>query len=210
MGAKRKIFWRSVYPLVGSVIGVGMFGIPFAFAQAGFFVGLTHLIVLGVIYAFVLLIYADIIMNTRGHPRFTGVVRRYLGERWSWVATLLLIGAIWGAMIAYIIVGGQFLHALVAPLIGGEVMIYQLLFFVVSAVLLIGGLGFIARLAVVFVIALLLMLFVILVGSVPYFDPSNLMTLDSEHWFLPFGVILFAFGGIAAIPEMAQVLGPYR
>lgn len=159
MESKSKVFWRSVYPLVGSVIGVGIFGLPFAFAQAGFFVGLTHLIVLAIINTVVLLLYADIVMNTKGHPRFTGIVRRYLGEKWSWSATILLIGSIWGAMVAYIIIGGQFLHALIAPMVGGEVTIYSLIFFFVSSLLLIGGLGFISRIEMYFVFVLLFVSF---------------------------------------------------
>lgn len=207
MKAKQRVFWRSVYPLVGSVIGVGIFGLPFAFGQAGFGIGVIHLVVLGLVNTFMLLIYADIVMNTDGHPRLTGIVERYLGKGWSHVATVLMIGSIWGAMLAYIIVGGEFLHALLAPVLGGALMTYQVVFFFVSAVLLIGGLGFISRLQVVFVLTLLVMLFLILVGALPFVSLENLTYVDQKNAFLPFGVVLFAFGGFAAIPEMAQVLG---
>ncbi|MFH1631518.1 MAG: aromatic amino acid transport family protein [bacterium] len=208
--SKNRIFWRSVQPLVGSVIGVGIFGLPFVFAQAGFGIALIHLIVLALVNAVILITYGDIIMNTSGHARFTGIVRRYMGRGWSWFATLIMFGAVWGAMVAYIIIGGTFLHALISPIVGGELMIYQLVFFAISSLLLIGGLGFISRLEVVFVLALLIMLFLIMVGSAPYVDVSNLKTIEPTNWFLPFGVVLFAFGGLAAVPEMAHVLGRYK
>ncbi|MDP2631370.1 MAG: aromatic amino acid transport family protein [Candidatus Uhrbacteria bacterium] len=205
--SKQRIFWRSIQPLVGSVIGVGIFGLPFVFAQSGFFIALVYLLVLAFVNAVLLLAFGDIIINTSGHPRFTGVVNRYLGKAWSWVATVLMFGATWGAMIAYIIIGGTFLHVLLSPVIGGGLIVYQCVFFFVSSFLLIGGLGFITRLEVFFVLALLVMLFVILAGAVPYAEFSNLTNVDSANWFLPFGVILFAFGGLAAVPEMAHVLG---
>ncbi|MFH1711833.1 MAG: aromatic amino acid transport family protein [Patescibacteria group bacterium] len=210
MEAKNKVFWRSVYPLVGSVIGVGIFGLPYAFAQAGFGIGMIHMAVIIAVNMLTLIIYADIVINTNGHPRLPGIVRRFLGEQWSWLATFLHTVGIWGAMIAYIIIGGQFLHALFSPVLGGGLMLFQLIFFSVCSLLLIGGLGFISKLEVYFVIALLLMLFVILTGSLPYFDVDNLSHVNAQNWFLPFGVVLFAFGGFAAIPEMAQVLGRYK
>lgn len=207
MKSNTGLLWHSIQPLIGSVIGVGIFGLPFAFAQAGFGIGLIHLVVLGVVNLLMLLIYADIVMYTDGHPRFTGIVGRYLGAHWSWAATLLMLGSIFGAMVAYVIVGGEFLHALFSPVVAASTTTYQVVFFAVCALLLIGGLGFISRLEIVFVLALLVMLFLILVGSLPYVDADHLRAVHPENWFLPFGVVLFAFGGMAAIPEMAQILG---
>ncbi len=203
-------FLRSVQPFVGSVIGVGIFGLPFVFAQAGYVVGLAHLLVLAGVYLVVLLAYADIVTNTKGHPRFVGIVRKYLGPKWSWIAVLLMLVGIWGALLAYILIGGEFLHVLFSEVTGGSLVTFQIVFFLICSLLLIGGLGFIARLEVVFVFALLVLLVLIMIGSLPHADVSNLVTIDSEQWFLPFGVVLFALGGISVIPEMAQILGRDR
>ena len=210
MNSQKKLFIRSLQPLIGSVIGVGIFGIPFVFAQAGFTVGLVHLAVLAMANGVLLLMYADIIRNTDGHPRLTGIVDRYLGKGWAWLATITMFGANWGAMVAYIIIGGEFLFALFSPIIGGSLTLYQLLFFTISALLVIGGIGLISRLEIVFVLTLLLMLGLITLGSVPHVDASNLTYVVADNWFLPFGVVLFAFGGLAAVPEMAHVLGRYK
>lgn len=210
MGKRKNVFLLSIYPLVGSVIGVGIFGLPYVFAQSGFFIGLVYLFLVAIVNTVVLVTHGEILMNSKGHDRFTGVVRKYLGEHWSWVATCAMFGTAWGAMIAYIIIGGEFLNSLFSGFFGGEVFIYQIIFFVVSSILLIGGLGFISRIESFFVFGLLIMLFLILTGSLPYIDLSNLTTVNTENWFLPFGVILFAFGGMAAIPEMADVLGRER
>ena len=206
----KRIFWRAVQPLVGSVIGVGIFGLPFVFAQSGFGIGIAHLVVIAIFNTVLLLAFADIIKNSEGHPRITGVMERYLGKGWAWVATLISFSASWGAIVAYIIIGGEFLHALVSPLIGGGVMTYQIIFYAVSAILVIGGLGFISRLEVVFVFTMMIMLLLIVLGSAPHVEFEQLTYVDSSQWFLPFGALLFAFGGLAAIPEMSQVLGKYK
>ncbi len=210
MTSSGKRFLHSVQPFVGSVIGVGIFGLPFVFSQAGFGIGIVHLVVIAAVYSVVLLAYADIVMNTRGNPRFVGIVRKYLGYKWSWIAVLLMIGAIWGALLAYILIGGEFLHALLSSATGGSLFTFQIVFFVICAGLLIGGLGFIARLEVVFVFALLALLLLIMIGSLPHANFSNLGSIDPKQWFLPFGVVLFALGGISVIPEMAQILGRDR
>lgn len=207
MVREKGLFWRSMQPLIGSVIGVGIFGLPYVFGQAGFGIGLIHLLVLGVVNALLLLMYADIIRNTEGHPRFSGLVKEYVGAGWSHVASAILFSASWGAMTAYVIVAGEFLHALFSPLIGGSQTLYSILFYAICAFLVIGGLGFISKLEVAFVLALLLMLSIVMIGSAPAVDPQNLLYVNAENWFLPFGVMLFAFGGIAAVPEMAEVLG---
>jgi len=204
---RKNTFWHSVLPLVGSVIGVGIFGLPYVFARSGYLVGLGYIAVLALVNMAVLLAYAEIITKTKGHSRLTGITRKYLGEKWSWVATLLAFGASWGAMIAYVIIGGGFLHTLLEPIFGGGLALYQLAFFTVSAFLLIGGLGFISRLEMFFVIFLLLVLFLISTGSLPHVDIENLKYVNLEYVFSPFGVVLFAFGGLAAIPEMADILG---
>ena len=162
MKSERRIFWRATIPFIGSVIGVGIFGIPYVFAQAGFGIGLLHLLLIGAVNLVILLIYADIVMNTKGHHRISGIVERYAGPWWGHVASLLLFAASWGAMVAYVIIGGEFLQTIFSFWLDWSLISWQILFFAVSAILLIGGLGFIARLEVVFVIGLLALLLVIL------------------------------------------------
>lgn len=207
MKSERRIFWRATVPFIGSVIGVGIFGIPYVFAQAGFGIGLMHLLLIGAVNLVILLIYADIVMNTKGHHRISGIVSRYAGPWWGHIASFLLFASSWGAMVAYVIIGGEFLQSIFAPWLDWSLISWQLLFFVVSAALLIGGLGFIARLEVVFVFGLLALLLVVLIAAVPHAEIGELMVNDATMWFLPFGVVLFAFGGLAALPEMADVLG---
>ncbi|MBU1126493.1 hypothetical protein KJ758_02680 [Patescibacteria group bacterium] len=210
MQAQRKVFVRSIYPFIGSVIGVGIFGLPYVFAQSGFLIGVLHLIVLASVNGVVLLTHSDIIMNTKGHSRFTGIVQKYLGSHWSWLVTVLMFGGAWGAMVAYIIIGGEFLKALTSFILDWPTFTFQLIFFSISALLLIGGLGFISKLERIFVVFLLFIIIIILAGAAPHAELINLQTVHPNNWFLPFGVVLFAFGGLAAVPEMADVLGKQK
>ena len=105
--------------LVGTMIGVGMFGIPFAFAQAGFFVGMIYLVMLGLATITLQLMYAEVTLHTPGKHRLVGYMRRYFNQKWAMAAAFVFLGGSWGALIAYILIGGNFLGQLLMPFFGG-------------------------------------------------------------------------------------------
>ncbi len=210
MTTKSKKFISGAQSLIGAVIGVGIFGLPYIFSQAGYAIGLTHLIVIGAVSLTIVLAYAEIVLHANGHHRLSGNVEGFLGHFWGHVTSISLFAANWGAMLAYIILGGEFLHALTAWFFGGSVLIFQFVFFAICAAILIGGLGFVSRTESIFVFILIALLIIIIGGSAPYVDVSNLMTIEPALAFAPFGVVFFAFGGTATVPEMKAILGRHK
>lgn len=208
--SERKVFWSAVLTMIVGGVGVGIFGLPFVFSQSGALVGLSYLIGLGITNTIILVAFADLLAGTKEHSRLSGVVERYLGKGAGLVMTILSFLAGWGALLAYFLVGGEFVYELLSPVIGGSLVLYQLLFFSSGSVLLLGGIGFIGKLETLLSVVLLVMLAVLLGGSVGDLQTVHLLTVDWIHWFAPFGVVLFALNGLAAIPEMSDILGDYR
>ena len=205
---KRSIsFFKSIQALIGAIIGVGIFGIPYAMAQAGFAIGLAHIIILGAVNLVMVLAYVELVLYDGGNNRLVGSMKEHLGEHWGFVMATVLFGSIWGAMLAYMIIGGEFLHVLINPILGGGLTFYQYIFFIICSFFLLGGLGMVARLELFFVTALLFLLGLIVIGAAPYADLSLLTHINLQHAFLPFGVVLFAFGGLGVVPEMKAILG---
>jgi len=79
-----KNFFFAVSTLVGAIVGLGMFGIPYTVSRAGFFIGLGYLIVLGIVALLIHLMYGEVVERTRGRHRLTGYTAKYLGERWKY------------------------------------------------------------------------------------------------------------------------------
>lgn len=210
MKSQTKLFWRASLTLVVAGVGVGIFGLPYVFAQSGVALGLVHLAVLGAVNMFAMVLLADLIVGTKGHPRITGIVERYLGEPYKWVAMALTFGSGWAALLAYMLVGGSFAYALLNPVIGGGEVVYQVGFWAVGSLLVLGGLGFIGKLESLFALVLAGLFVVIVAGAGVQADVGNLVYVDVRQWFTPFGVVLFALGGSAAVPEMAEMLGRYK
>lgn len=196
--------------LVGTMIGVGVFGIPFAFAQAGFFVGMIYLVLLGLATITLQLMYAEVTLKTPGKHRFVGYMRRYFSKKWAVAAAFVFLGGSWGALVAYILIGGNFLGQLLIPFFGGTELVYQGIFLIVGFLFALGGLRLVSG-AEMYLVGLLVvaMLVVILRGAFDIHLP-NLMTASATHLLLPYGVVLFSLGGISVIPEMRDVLGRYH
>lgn len=203
-------WWRTVGTMIGGVVGVGVFGLPYAFAQSGWWLGLTMLLVLGFLITLLNFMYAEVVEQTSGRHRLVGYVKNYLGR---WPANLMgVVFAVYacGAMLAYVLIGGNFLHTLLSPLLGGSLIAYQLIMAACSACLTFGGIKKMAKLET-FVVSGLIFLFVfMIILSLTSFEPRNIMSVHLSGWFAPYGVLFFALSGLGVIPEMKDVLGAKR
>lgn len=193
--------------LVGAVVGVGMFGIPFAFVQSGFWVGMIYLIVLGFVSITLAMMYAEVTIQIPGRHRMYGYVRKYFGKRWGTFASVVVIGATWGGLIAYILVGGDFVYALASPFFGGTVFMYQLGFLCVGFLLALRGLAFVARVETYLVALLVLVILGIAGRGVLDVDILNYYIHPGVDLLLPYGIVLFALGGMNVVPELKDMLG---
>jgi len=203
-------WWRTVGTMVGGMVGVGVFGLPYAFAQSGGLIGISMLLALGFLIMLLNFMYAEVVEQTPGRHRLVGYVKNYLGQWPANLMALVFIPYAWGAMLAYILVGGDFLHTLLAPLLGGPLLAYQLSLAAFSAVLTFGGIKKLAKLET-FIVGGLIFLFVFMIlASLPFLEPRNILAAHLGNWFVPYGVLLFALSGLGVIPEMKDVLGARR
>lgn len=207
---REKSFYFAVATLIGTTIGVGIFGIPYAVAHAGFFIGFLYIIVLGVVVVFLQLMYAEVILRTKKRHRFIGYAKIYLGEFGKYVSSIIILFGFPGSLLAYMIIGGRFLNTLLSGSFGGTQFFYSMVFFSVSSVLILLGLKLVARGELFMTIFLLFTVSIIFLKGLPHIEMRNLVYIDLENFFLPYGVVLFAMGAIASIPEVVGVLSRKR
>ena len=132
----KPLFW-AIATLIGTIIGAGIFSIPYVFAKAGFLVGTINLIVLG---AAVLLLYfytGEIVLRTKGNHQLTGYARRYLGKTGKGLMTFSIMFAIYGALVAYTIGVGKALAAIFGL---AYTMPFSIAFFIIAALAIYTGL----------------------------------------------------------------------
>jgi tyrosine-specific transport protein len=201
-----KNFFYATAILIGTIVGAGMFGIPYVVAQSGFLIGAIFLLFLTGVSLLIHLIYGEIICRTKEKHRLVGYAEYYLGKWGKTITTFSVLFGLYGALLVYIIISGEFLSTIFSPLLGGSAFTYSLIFFAVGALAILKGLSLIERLELIMALFLVLVVFLIFFSGLPRLDISNLKTINLKYFFLPYGVILWALAGGAAIPEIREIL----
>ncbi|MEK7105517.1 MAG: aromatic amino acid transport family protein [Patescibacteria group bacterium] len=195
---------RAAVTLIGTVVGVGVFGLPYVFSRAGFAIGFAELIVLGVVMLLLFLMYAEITVQTPGKQRFAGYMERYLGQPGRVIAFLVTLLSMLGALVAFTILGADFFSRLSGI---PETMAALIIMLVVSLVTF-GGIATVSRVAVWTVSLILVLYAILIVVTLPAFQLVNIQPISTSpaDWFVPYGVIIFSLAGLGAIPEMHDIL----
>lgn len=204
-------FLQAVLILSGMIIGVGMFGIPFSFARAGFWLGTAELFILaGVVMVFHLL-YGEVVLKTPALHRLPGYVRAHLGRRASYLAW---ISAFWGisfTLLAYILLGSKFLYNIFGGLWpGASELMWAVVITVLGAVITSFSLKKEALINGVLTVALVGLIIFFSAYFIPRVSRENLSGFHPENIFLPYGILLFALSGGVVIPDVITFLGRDR
>lgn len=201
-----KNYFQAIATMVGTIIGVGLFSIPFVIAKAGILPLLLLLPALAFVQHLFHKYYAEIVMATEEKHRLPGYVERYFGKKSRNVVLLVVLTGAYGSLLAYIIIGGIFLNQLLLPYFGSHLFFYTTLLFVLQALIVLFGLKLIAKVETLLTVLLLLTLMMIFGKSMNYFDINNFTPVNWLYFLLPYGPIFFAVGGDAAIPEVCRLL----
>ena len=188
--------------MVGCIIGAGVLGIPYVVSQAGFLVGLIDLLVLGIIVMFLYLYFGEVVLRTHGRHQLTGYAERYLGKWGKRGMLFSMVFGVYGALIAYLLGVGSSL----AALFGGSPLFYSLIFFAVVATIMYLGIDAVGESELFMAVLVLIIVGGIFIITIPHVTIQNLSGFNISKIFLPYGVILFAYMGIVAVPETHELL----
>jgi len=204
-----KRFFLGLSIMVGTIVGAGIFGIPYAVSKSGIIPGLFYFLVLGVLITFVHLFSGEFILRTEGNCRLPGLAQRYLGEKAKMVAIFAVILGVSGALLAYIILAGNFLDIIFSSLPSslGGLSPFQLAFafWLVLSFFIFRGIKVIAPAEIFTNVLFFALILFIIWFFLPKLDFSNLVLFNSADLFLPYGVALFSLVGWSAIPEMIDI-----
>jgi len=205
-------YFLGIGALVGTIVGVGMFGLPFVAAQSGVGIALLYVLVFGVLMGLMHYLYFEVALHTKEKHRFTGYVGYYLGPRWKLVTLLQGLISLWGTLLLYTVVGGEFLAIMGArflPLsLGDANAMLGILFFIVSAAIVLRGSYAVGAQELLFSLPLLLLIVVIFLKAAvsPAFSFSALSTVHISHAIMPYGITLFALAGFSVVPTVRVIL----
>ncbi|UCD20517.1 MAG: GerAB/ArcD/ProY family transporter [archaeon] len=204
---KRGALLAAIGTLTGTIVGAGILGIPYVVSKSGLLPGL---IVIGVLASLVLmtnLYFGEVMLRTKGKHQLPGYIGKYLGKKGKIIMLISSLIFIYGALTAYLLGEGEVLSFIFTGGIGSTIL-FSFLFFIALAYLIYVGLEALEKGEVwgsLAVIGMVLLIFIFFIKDVAI---SN-FTLASSNpvmWFLPYGVVLFAFLATSCLPEMREEL----
>lgn len=198
----------AIATLSGTIIGVGLFSLPYITSKVGLWVMLSYFFFLGTLVMLVHLFFGELALQTPDFKRLPGFAKFHLGNGAEIVAYISTIFGLFGAILAYLIVGGEFLGNLLSPIFGGGNLIWTFVYFVCGTALIFFGIKAIAKVEFWGLILFFAALIAIFFRGQAFLKIENLfLQADPSQWFLPYGAILFSLWGATLIPEVEEMLG---
>ncbi len=202
--SNQKKFYEAVALMVGIIIGAGILGIPYVMWKAGFLTGLLDIVGIGLAILFVNLALGEVVLRTEGRHQLTGYAEKYLGKWGKWLMSFSFVFGIYTALIAYIIGEGISINAL----FGFDPFYSSLIFFLVFSAVVFFGLKLVGE-SELYMTSVKIIIFLIMISAIflsGKFSLTHLANFNPALIFIPYGVILFAFIGTAAIPEVKEII----
>lgn len=186
-------------------IGAGIFGLPYVVSKSGIIPALFYFLILGGVTLLLNLLFGEIILRTKDTHRLVGYAEKYIGR---WGKSLITISSFLGGgtLLAYIILAGDFLNILITPWTAIGSFYLGLIFWLVLSLLIFIGIKIVAPLELFSNAAFLIIVVAIFLFAIPQISLQNFILYNASNLILPYGVILFAFSGLAAIPEVGEIL----
>ncbi len=188
--------------LVGTIIGGGIFSLPFVFAKAGFISGVLYLILLGAVSTIIHLMYADVIIRTNNDAhRFPGYAEMYLGKTGGWLANITVFTSFTLTLLVYLILSISFIN-LIYPSIPGIFKI--LIFWALGSMAIFLNIKRAALFdSITSFITILIIGLILFFGLPGYLDKTpQIIMMDLKSLFFPLGPVLFSLLGMSAVPPL--------
>lgn len=199
-------FLKAWATFTGTIIGVGIFGLPYVAMKAGFFVVIFYFFLIIFLAIIVHSLLGEVARDTHKIARIPGYAGEYIGKRAKNFAFVVSSLALIGALLAYLIIGGEFLYLFLKKWLGGLPIFYTLLFFLAGAFLIYRGIGIISRFELVMLIVFVFILLFFLWRALPFIKFEHFTTFNSRFLTFPYGVVLFSLWGMALIPEVKEMV----
>jgi amino acid permease len=185
--------------LAGSIIGAGIFSLPFVFNKFGLLSGFISLVIFAFIYALIYFIYADIVLRTDGEHRFVGYSKIYLGKPGFWAAIFIGLVQLLLVLTVYLILAPSFTQLI----FGGSYVAHLLFFWLAGSVMTLFNTRKIAWFEFFIVSGIFSIIFLVFFFGIKGFDISSVQNFNFNMNSLGvLGVVVFALSGVMVVPEV--------
>lgn len=205
-----KVFY-SYSTLLGTIIGVGLFSLPYAMASVGIKVMSLYFLFLGIIAIILHYLFGEISLATPDFKRMPGFANYYFGKKGKVLCFFTESLSLLGALLAYLILGGKFISFLPLPILFHNQFLSTIFYALSVSVLMYIGIKVIKKVEFVSVLIIIVIFFLILFSGSHLFSIKNVLSSPKKvNFFLPYGIILFSLWGADVIPEIEEMIRPRK
>lgn len=205
MNKDNKKMIYAISTLVGTIVGVGIFGLPYIASQVGFWPMFFYLCGGAAIVLAVHIIYSQVIIIRNKNQRLPGQINDIFGKKWGTIVFINFLLGLFASQLIYIIIGGQFLQGITNLFFPLPLTMCSLIFFIVGSFLIYKDTKYIAQTEFFMLIFLILIVICILFLSIPKIQLGNFTGYDFNKIFLPYGIVIFSFWGTTILPEITEM-----
>ena len=196
-------FTLAVSTLVGTIIGVGMFSLPYAAAISGIIPVIFYLVVLGILVTLLHLMYGEIVLRTSTKHRLAGYAEVYFGSWGKIIGSFIFFVNLYLALLVYLVVGGEFLRIIFSGFLNFSSQVGSIILAIIGFSVVFKGIKLAGWVDFFMVAAIVLLIFSFVFYAFDLASTDNLIKFSSvDSIFFPYGIILFALAGGSAIPEI--------
>lgn len=189
--------------LAGTILGATIFSLPYILIKSGLPTFIFYLIFVTIICTTTHLVFGESLLRTKDDHRFIGLADIYLGKWGKKVITVTTFISIGGCLLAYLIIGGQFIQnfsqIINYPINSNLAVLIFWILGSIGALLGIELIGIGESIALIFIVILILFFFIL---GLPNLNLASLNYINHSQIFLPYGILLFALSGASAVPEI--------
>jgi len=189
--------------IIGTVVGLGIFAIPYAARNVGIVPTVALIIAVALVMMLLNILFAEIIIFDKREECIIAYAGRYLGKWAEKIETCSIFFGYTGSLLAYTLAVSVFVQAVIP----GEISYFWpivLAFSAVSCIVLLNGVKNLGRLE--FLLSGIMCAAFLLVFGTSFAHWGEV----PENWsnvILPYGVVWFALTGESSIPIAIKLLG---
>ncbi|MDI6821246.1 MAG: aromatic amino acid transport family protein [Patescibacteria group bacterium] len=187
--------------LAGTIIGAGIFSLPYVFSRLGILCGVFYLLFFTLVYFVIHKMYAELAETCEHNHQFIYFIKTYLPKFLSKIASFSVLGGLIFVLTVYLILAPTFFETA----FGISHSVSFFIFWLFGSLFIFAKLNWMgwAEIAGTISVALIVLIIVIVSFDSPLKTPL-FQKLDLTAIFLPFGPLLFSLAGRTAVSKVVE------
>ena len=199
----------AISVLSGTIIGVGLFSLPYLTIGVGWTVMLLYFLIIGGAVILLHVLFGELVVRTPDKKRFPGIAEYYWGKTGKYFTLITHLGCLIGTMLAYLLVGGGFLSQLLSSAgLTDSLTAAVLLFWAGGGLVIFLGSSALNKMQLAGIISFILIMAGLAWLGKGQASISNMLARNGADvsWFAPYGAVIFSVWGATLIPQIEDIL----